>query len=52
MDKHTASSHEPTKVIPEMERPSQELRLRTGLRAGRRAAPGGITHTDPWRENG
>jgi hypothetical protein len=50
MDKNTAPSVEPKKVTPEMERPSQELRLRTGLRAGRRRAEGGVTHTDTWRD--
>ncbi len=50
MDKNTASAVEPKKITPEMERPSQELRLRTGLRAGRRRAEGGVTHTDNWRD--
>lgn len=49
MDKNTAPTVEPKKVTPEMERPSQEQRVRTGLRAGRRAADGGVTHTDNWR---
>lgn len=34
------------KSTPVMSRPSRELRLKTGLRAG----DGGITHTDNWRE--
>ena len=37
-----------TKSYPTMERPEQIRRVRTGVRAGGRAAEGGVTHTDKW----
>ena len=40
------SNTQPTMVTPKMERPNAAIRLRTGLHAG----PGGVTHTDNWRE--
>ncbi len=42
---------EPKKMNPKMDRPDrtpQGQRVQTGLRAGNRAADGGVTHTDKW----
>jgi len=54
VDNHT----EPKKITPKMERPSVGQRVQTGLKAGgltfysatTRAADGGVTHTDTWRQ--
>ena len=44
-------NHEEPKIItPKLERPTEGLRVRTGVRAGTRASDGGVTHTDKWRQ--
>ena len=41
-------NHEEPKIItPKLERPTEGLRVRTGVRAGTR--DGGVCHTDKWR---